>query len=302
MKSFPNFIIIGAPKSATTSLYYYLKEHPKIFMPKNKEPHFFSFEGQEIQFNGPGDEKITKKMIVTDFSEYTNLFLGASRDQITGEASAMYLHSKTAPERIKEINPDVKLIAILRNPVDRAYSSFNHLKRDAREPEKDFITALHMEDERKKKNWMPIWYYREMGLYSDQLNQYFKFFNREQIHIFIYEEIISQIQTFVKELYEWLGVDADFNPTLDSKFNISGKPKSQRLHTFFRGKNNFKTLLKPFINEKARKSIQNWLINQNLKTPPPLSTKQRKTAYAYFEKDIQSLEHLLQKDFTIWKP
>jgi len=150
----PNFLIVGAPKSGTTSLYYYLKEHPEIYMSKLKEPHFFSKECKNLPFRGPKDESLgsTKYMNLT-WEDYQNLFKGAITYKAVGEASADYLYYfKCSIKNIKKYLGNPKIIIILRNPIERAFSAYLHMLRDGREY-LSFREALHMEEERKKNNW-----------------------------------------------------------------------------------------------------------------------------------------------------
>src|SRR5215218_4707583 len=120
----PNFLIIGAGKSGTTSLYHYLGQHPEVFMSPMKEPKFFCFEGERPNFRGPGDDEEINRKCVTTIDAYRALFDGVACEKAVGEASSMYLYYPKAPERIDHHVAGVRLIAVLRNPVDRAYSSY----------------------------------------------------------------------------------------------------------------------------------------------------------------------------------
>ena len=119
----PNFLIIGAPKSGTTSLYQYLKQHPQIYLPDKKEPHFFSFEGRTQGFNGPGQADFMKKRI-TKIEDYIKLFENVNDELAIGEASTSYLYIPEAVERIKKYVPEVKIITIIRHPAERAFSDY----------------------------------------------------------------------------------------------------------------------------------------------------------------------------------
>lgn len=130
----PNFLIIGAAKAGTTSLYHYLAQHPQIYMSPIKEPNFFALEERCVDFRGPGDHLYIKQFSVTELERYRSLFQGVTHEQAVGEASPLYLYSPVAPARSHRYVPEMKLIAILRHPVDRAYSAFLHLLRDEREP------------------------------------------------------------------------------------------------------------------------------------------------------------------------
>ena len=146
----PNFLVIGAAKSGTSSLYMYLKQHPEIYMSPIKEPHFFSFDDESKMTKGPGDP-IHKA--ITNFDDYQAQFDGVTDEKAIGEASTSYLYRPEAPGRIHAMLPDAKLIVILRNPVDRAFSAYMHVVRDKRETSKDFAEALSKEESRKAAGW-----------------------------------------------------------------------------------------------------------------------------------------------------
>src|SRR5215210_1748036 len=152
----PNFLVIGAGKSGTTSLYHYLRQHPDVYMSPVKEPLFFAAEGGRIRFPGPDGRMISRAAnpgAVTRMKDYRALFAGVSGKKAVGEASPQYLYTPEAPLRIKHYVPEAKLIAVLRNPVERAYSAFLHRTRLGREPLADFSEALRQEDSRMREGW-----------------------------------------------------------------------------------------------------------------------------------------------------
>ncbi|HEX6473777.1 MAG TPA: sulfotransferase, partial [Candidatus Limnocylindria bacterium] len=130
----PNFLVIGAAKSGTTALWSLLRQHPQVFMPALKEPHHFAFDADQPapQFRGPGAN--LHRDAVTGTDAYRALFADAGEALAVGEASATYLYVAASVERIRAAIPDARLVAILRQPADRAYSSYLHLKRQGREP------------------------------------------------------------------------------------------------------------------------------------------------------------------------
>src|SRR5918994_33933 len=187
----PNFFIVGAQKAGTTSLYHYLNQHPDVFMSPRKEPFFFDRElnahGEVVkqEFGGPGDQQAPKYV---NIREYEALFAGAKGEKAIGEASPLYIYAPGTAERIKRYVPEAKLIALLRNPADRAYSAFLHAVRIGREPLSDFAQALREEDDRIWYNWHYQFHYRNRGLYYAQLKRYFEVFGREKVGIWLYED------------------------------------------------------------------------------------------------------------------
>src|SRR5580765_3646808 len=118
----PNFLIIGAGKSGTTALYEYLKQHPQVYMSPVKEPRFFAFEGESVNFGGPWGERLNPEvMAFNSIASYSALFEDVEDETAIGEASPIYLWAAKAAARIHRRVPDARLIAILRDPVERAY-------------------------------------------------------------------------------------------------------------------------------------------------------------------------------------
>lgn len=298
----PNFLVIGAPKTGTTSLYYYLNQHPQIYMSSNKEPHFFAFEGKRPDFCGPGDDEAwLNRKSVSEFQAYEALFQGVSDEKAIGEASTMYLYLPEAAPRIREYIPDAKLIAMLRHPVDRAYSHFLHLQKEAREPLKDFSKALREEETRIRKHWSPAWHYQKVGFYGEQLQRYFDLFEREQIKVYLYEEWQKTPKAIVEDIFQFLGVDSIFLPDMSVKHNVSSSAhKNKALHDFLTGSNPLKSLLKTIIPAKIRKPMSAKAYRKNIKSTSPLPKEIRQEAIEIFRPDILKLQDLLEKDMSHW--
>jgi len=294
----PNFLIIGAAKSGTSSLYYYLKQHPQVFMAVPKEPYFFELEGENLTFAGPGDQE-RRRGAVTQLEDYYELFQDVKDEVAVGEASTTYLDSPKAPERIKHYIPDSKIIAILRNPVDRAYASFLHLWRDGHETVKDFSQALKLEDERIKENWGLLWQYKTRQFTYEKLKRYFDLFDREQIKVYIYEDWRGDNHFVLKDIFQFLGVDEDFIPDLSKRLNVGGVPKNEAFNVFLRRSNRIKDFIKPIIPRPIRKSIQNKFINLNMKRVELSPDIRRKLIHVYKD-DILKVQDLIRYDLSHW--
>ncbi|TCJ15544.1 sulfotransferase, partial [Rubrobacter taiwanensis] len=181
----PDFLVIGAGKAGTTSLYYYLRQHPQVYMSPTKETNFFALEGQRVAFRGPGVEERINAWTITELSEYERQFAGVRGERAVGEVCPLYLYSERAAERIKRHVPEVRLIAVLRDPAERAYSSFLMLRRSGREPLEDFAAALEAEDRRVAGGWEYAWHYRRAGYYHEQLSRYYALFDPAQIRVYL---------------------------------------------------------------------------------------------------------------------
>ncbi len=296
----PDFFIIGAAKAGTSSLYRYIKQHPQVFMSPKKEPHFFSFDDQSKLTKGPGD---TIPQAVTNLEDYARLFESAPEGAVVGEASTSYLYRKEAPERIKTLVPEAKCIAVLRNPVDRAYSAYMHLVRDGRMPNKTFGDALAQEKERIADNWDPIWHFVHVGLYHEQLLRYYRYFPKDQIKVFLYEDFTSDPMGLVRQVFQFLGVDDAFIPQQDFKSNVSGEIKKQALQKWIRllfdTPNPIRWISRKVLPEKDRFRFSENVRGKNLQVKRA-SADERARLLPFFREDVLALQELIQRDLSGW--
>lgn len=298
--TFPNFLIIGAQKSGTSSLYRYLQSHPQIFMSKIKEPKFFALDGDTFNFNSPIPLPDSISAI-SNQQEYKALFAEAGEAKAIGEASTWYLNSPTAAKKIKQFVPDMKLIAILRHPVDRAFSSFHHNVRLGMEPIQEFGEAVSAEKARVIKNWGYPWYYIRNGLYTTHLQKYFELFDAEQIQIFLLKQLRQEPQVLFRKCFEFLGVDPEYQPDISKRYNVSSKStKSNTLHTFLNDPNTIKDLVRPLIPIRLRRFIKYNLQKQNQSRPEINSELRSQLLQQVYYQDIQKLSKILHLDLSDW--
>ena len=298
----PNFLIVGVPKSGSSSLYYYLSQHPEIYTSPIKEPDFFAFEeGENVKFDGPGDQQYYDKNLVNNLAAYKALFDGVSNQKAIGEASIIYLYSPKAPDRIKQLIPNVKLIVILRNPIDRALSSFAHLRREGREPLADFSAALKEEENRIEAKWEHLWHYTRVGFYYTQLKRYFTTFPADQIAVYLFDEFKAQPLEITQKIFQFLNVDRNFIPDTSLKRNVSGRPKSRTLHTFLKRPSRLKATLRPLFPANLRKSLWMKMMQKNIvpgKARLPEETRKHLTEL--YRDEIVNLQSLIQRDLSKW--
>lgn len=295
----PNFLIIGAAKSGTTSLYHYLKQHPQVFMSPVKETNFFALEGHPLDFKGPGDKKAISSFSVTQWNDYINLFQNVTSEKAIGEVSPLYLYHPEAPFRINEKLPNIKLISVIRNPVERAYSSFLHLRRDGREPIKEFNKALNQEDERIQNNWEHIWHYVCMGFYSIQFKRYFDIYQPEQIKIFLYEDLKHNPLRVIHEILTFLEIDSTFHPDVSERHNQSFIARSDGLKRFLKNEGAVKTILRRSLPDALLQKGYNTLTSLNKKRPS-MDKKTRNFLVDVFRPDIIKLSHMINRDLSSW--
>ena len=221
----PTFLVIGAARSGTTALYLYLRQHPNVFMAKGKETNFFAFEGEALDFRGPGAEFVNNS--VASLDEYRKLFADAPADAAIGEASPLYLYAPRAAGRIHARLPDARLIAILRNPIEQAYSHYLYARKEAIEPLADFGAALDAQEERKRAHWQPLFQYIDFARYDVQLRRYLEHFSRDQLQLFLYEDFASDPVRATQAIFAFIGVDPSFVPDVSARANTGGNPKSE---------------------------------------------------------------------------
>lgn len=298
---FPNFLVIGAAKSGTTSLYSYLNQHPQIYMSPVKEPRFFALEGKEINYQGPA--KVINRKTINSIEEYENLFDNVQDETAIGEASTLYLYHPQAAAKIKQYIPQAKLIAILRNPVERAFSSYQHLVRDGYET-LSFEEALNAEKKRIADDYPPLWHYQQRGFYYQQLAQYFTTFPVEQIKVYLYEDLINNSNSMLEDIFNFLEVTPNFHPNTTQKMNASGTPKNRVLHkiiTKIITQDNFaKSAVKSLLPKELRQNLYKKVKKSNLKqnnTIPNYLAQQLQESY---RQDILQLQELLKRDLSTW--
>ena len=289
MTKMPNFLIIGAMKSGTTTLYNSLNQHPQVYMSRLKEPSFFAYDGTE---NFP----------ITNLEDYQALFEGVTDQKAIGEASTAYLFSPTATANIKNCLPQVKLITILRDPSQRAYSLYlmryraNQLASSTHE--NNLVDSFAKFVKQGQGGVLNQRYY-------GSIKRYLKYFQREQIKICLYQDLKEKPNLLLENICQFLDLDTKLldNQTVQ-KYNLGGIPKNQliyksveSLHTTFN-----QTLL-PFMPEKLLnplKSIYTDMKTRNLAQAPPLPQEIRQQLINIYREDILHLQDFLQRDLSPW--
>lgn len=299
----PNFLILGAAKCGTDSLCNYLAQHPDIYIPRNREPSFFVAEGQpNVPYTGPGDRAALESlgMWISSLEEYERLFADATTERAIGEGTAWYIYYPEAPGRIRQYVPQAKLITVLRNPVDRAYSAYTMLVRDGRETIGDFSRALAAEEDRTRRNWEPIWHYLKMGFYAEQLKRYYATFDARQMLVIVYDDYNARPRETLQEIFRFLEVDDSFAPDMTTRYNVSAVPKNMAMHTLVAGDNRVKSALKAVVPSGLRKAVKDRIVQRNLTRPAPVDPALRRDLSQMYRADILELETMLGRDLSGW--
>ncbi len=297
----PNFLLIGTAKAGTTSLYHYLRQHPDVFMPAVKEPRFFAYLDAPPPMKGPGDRASNEAAgAVYTMADYRALFDAVEGEQAVGEASVNYLYSPTAPERIHEHLPDVQLIAVLRNPIERAYSHYLHLLSAGREPLRDFDAALEAEEDRRQKGWEWSWHYTRMGFYHEQLTRYLEHFDRDQLAVYLFDDFTEDNVGVTQDIYRRLGVDDDVVPTRTLAHEKTGEPISEQFQRFLLNPDHpIRKAARYVVPEAVRTQGVKLLKNLNL-SKPHMDPSVRSDLARLYADEVRRLEDLLGRDLSHW--
>lgn len=302
----PDFLIVGTARAGTTFLYQTLCNHPGIFMPWKKEPMFFYSWGKPLQ--STYNPKLTKVLwIINNLENYLNLFHSAKTNQLQGEASTWYLAEyDTVIPNIKKLYGNsfnqLKIIMVLRNPVNRAWSHYLKTYSENREF-LDFEDAISPETMKKRKmsNIVPSYQYIDAGMYFEQTKAYLD--NFKDVKIFIFEEEFNNQNKFIKKICKFLGLEYIDNMEIKNKVNSSGKPKNKlakRANDFLFSNSSIISIIKKFIPKKQREKIKlkikGWL---HKKYDMPEVFKKKLTKL--YKSDIEQLEKLLNRNLNIWK-
>ena len=298
MNGMPQFLLIGAARAGTTAIYSYLRQCPDIFMPRLKEPNFFAFEGQTLACRGPGADYINNS--VTRLAEYRDLFATSPPGAVLGEASPLYLFADQAAARIRHHTPDARLVVVLRNPVDQAFSHFMYATKQRIEPLTDFVEALAAEDQRMADGWQPLFGYSRFPRYADQLARYLALFPRDQILIRLYEEFERDPATLMQDILGHIGVTSGFRPDMAVKHNASGVPKNRIFQDFLMKSNPVTRAIGLVVPQETRLRIRDRLAGFNLKRDETMPPEARAILLNRLGDQIKALQPMIDRDLSAW--
>lgn len=285
MNKLPNFIIIGAGKCGTTSLHNYLDQHPQIYICPRKETYFFIDEARRA--------KLKRWKPVTSIEEYSALFNNASPNQVIGEISTNYYAYPESAQLIHDLLPEVKIIAILRDPSNRAFSEYQMFVQAGHE-KKDFAEAT---SDSNKKNYV------KRGFYYSELLPFFDSFDKDKIKICLYEDFSKEPDKFVRDFFGFIEVDENFIPDMTQRGRKGGLPKNKALNEFLKKPNPIRaaaaSILKTFMPLESRQKIKSSMIQANSKKAK-LSPEMRRNLIALYRDDILKLQDLIERDLSAW--
>jgi len=283
METWPNFFIVGAPKTGTTSLYEYLKKVPGIYMSPMKEPYYFS---QSIKI----DTNFIALPPITDKQEYLSLFENVKDEKIVGEATPFYLVDPISPKLIHQIAPNARIVISVRDPVERALSHYLPVVQ-SRIKIGTFHEQIQVELKRLEENDFTTIGILQCGLYYQAIKRYLDTFGKNQVKIIIFEEFVKNTKQVLEDVLEFLDVEASLD---------SFKPKIQNPYRVSRGQVAESLLWNPTVSKLSRKllseSTRKFLSTQFLQkksSKPKINPEDRKFLIEFYQEDVQKLQNLL---------
>jgi hypothetical protein len=286
----PDFIIVGAAKSGTTSLYHYISSHPDLYMSIPKEINFFS------------SQEIKKQNLYYDYhsvdrlDEYKKCFQKAKNSSVIGEGSVSYLSYPSVPGKIKDLLPDVKILILLRSPVERAFS---HYLMDYRMGLIDcsFEDVVYRRSPDKKFNLF-FQQHIELGLYHDQVKRYLDVFGHKQVKIFLQEDLRDSKDKTMKDIFNFLEVDVSYEPDMNQEHNTFSMPKNALVKKLYSSYFN-RFLAGRLFSDTLKKKLKKLLFHTKAK--PSIKPETSIYLHRLYEKDILNLEVLIARDLSSWK-
>lgn len=299
-RTVPTFVVAGAARSGTTGLVEGLRTHPQVFVTEPKEPHYFALHRIGARFTAPGDDHTINKVAITDREEYLALYPRHHDFLALGDASVstMYYHQDSLPEMLR-MNPDMRVVLLLREPVARAYSSHQYMRARGLEPVEDFLAAVELEEERKRLGWHHIWHYTSMSRYADALEALHAALPREQVGVWFHDDLESDFVGTVSSILRFLGVPAiDGEATGVPRVNVSGRPRLAVAHRaigWATGNESVRTFVKARSSYRFRERIRRAVLS-----PDPIPSDARTTLAPCFKEDLERVRSLVDRRTPPW--
>jgi len=283
----PNFFVVGAGKSGTTSLYYYLEQHPDIFIPRMKELNFFSSEEMKAQ-------RIYYRpvYIIDRLDDYLELFNKVKSEYAIGDISPSYLFRASAANNIFNFNDKAKIVIILRNPVERAFSDYL-MDLGARHFEYAFEDIVY----RRVNNLMECIYFQiiERGLYFEQVKRYLDLFGKDNVRIFLFDELKADTPQVLLSIFEFLGVDPSVE--INTRMKINPFKRAKKLVKFAY----YHQGIRYFAGRMISYRLKDILIKIFFDTrKPQLSYDTREYLKNFYREDILHLQELIGRSLEHW--
>ncbi|MDT9592603.1 sulfotransferase [Nocardioides zeae] len=299
----PDFFLVGVPKAGTTALHAALAQHPGLHLSPVKEPKYYLCgDAPPPAYVGPGDAHSQREWIWRR-EDYLAQFDAAPEGALRGESTPFYLYSRDARRRIAADNPAARIVAVLRDPVDRAYSNWMHLWMDGLEPVGDLVAAARLERERVDAGWAPFWHYSGLGRYGEQLADLYALFDREQVLVLRYREIVDAPATTLARVFAHLGVpgiEVAEIPSDNSRGYVGPGLRAAVLGRVIRAGAYAGQFAAPEHWRRISVPIVGQLHRGGAASRPRLTPEQRAELLAPHREDIAQLEEVTGESFADW--
>ncbi|MEM9891862.1 MAG: sulfotransferase [Actinomycetota bacterium] len=259
----PDFLIGGAARCGTTLLCSVLDRHPEVKLSDPKEPHFLAYGKPGVEFLGPGDDKTMNARAVTTEGRWRQLFAGDAKLKGEGSVTTLYEYEESIPA-IHRFCPEVRMVFLLREPVERAFSAFSYMKTRGYEPAATFEEALSLEAERRSGRWQHIWHYSRESRYSDSVAAFCESFDSDQMLFVYYESLVAEPSRELKRVHDFLGLEStQESGELGAVVNRSGRPKSATLTSLARqvGDSPVRGLVRSVSSLRMREAVRRRLVS-----------------------------------------
>ena len=299
-EGFPDFFVVGAAKAGTTSLYRYLGQHDGVFLPVPKEPGYFLFEGRPPAYAGPWDREVIIPTLVWETQAYRALFAAARPDQRRGDCSVAYLATPGVAERIRARRPDARIVVVLRDPAERAFSHWRMTRANGHEG-LDLADALRAEPDRLAQGWSYLYAYRTMGFYHRQVSEYLEAFGPSQVLVLWYEDLVEDAAGTVRRVLEFLGLDTSVPVDTSERFNVgSSVPRSATAEALARRGSLARRAARRVVPRAARRRVLA-VADRVLRREPALDPAIRRELVEGYRDDLEALERLTGRDLSAWR-
>ncbi|MDX1419442.1 MAG: sulfotransferase [Rubricoccaceae bacterium] len=283
----PTFLVVGVAKAGTTALYHYLGEHPEVYVSPKKEPGFF------VPDYG-----------VERWEDYLALFAEAGDAKAIGEATPRYFHNAEAPAKIAEALPGVRIVVLLRQPVDRARSHYVMLTNNGAtlqpEPFASFFRRHLPEAARWHEGSLGM---RSLALsfYADSLERWLDTFGPDRVAVYLDEDLRRAPEQTMADLYAFLGVDPAFCPDLSKRYNVGRQlPRSGAIQRLIFKGSPLKRLARRLLPEPLRRRGVSAVLQLNQSRQAPLTPEERRAFTEVYRSDLQRVERLIGRDLSDW--
>ena len=300
----PDFFLIGAPKAGTSALHAALAAHPDLYLSPVKEPKYYLCgDSPPPAYKGPGDAHSNQEW-VWQRDRYLDLFDAAPAGALRGESTPFYLYHRDARRRLAADRPDARLVAVLRDPVDRAYSNWMHLWMDGLEPRADIVDAVAREPRRVDDGWAPFWHYSGLGMYGRQLQDLFAHFPREQVLLLRYRDLVDEPEAVLRRVCRFLGVPEAAVTTIpsdNSRVFVQDGVRARTVGPVIRVGASAGQFLPPRVWRRLSRPLIDQLQKGGDPARPKLTPDQRRVLLEPHLPDIALLEEVTGESFDAWR-